>query len=622
MIAEQSRVETEHGAPGERAEAGRRFRLRELEQAAVGWLARHTDCFDPLRVPEPERTFAHKALVELALLLSCRVRLDPEPLSEDYAALLAHVAKVAARPSYRDLPARDHGALLLYGLTYASLRVCGREDLGGRAVLERTMASRFALIRERIPFRQLDLAYLLELGGFARGAQPTLDEIFPQTLLAGDPNVVEMTDVDAYAVTHALFYLTDFGRRAPRWPAAFDPLEAVRLVEALLVRFRGAGHTDLTGELIASLVCLGVRRSPEIDHGWLALRRAQAADGHIPGPPGVIDEAGAEAPGGPRYRDWKVSYHTTMVVAIAAVMSRRAEEGEGYPAVSWAPAPAVERPDRAPVVRGALEQAAGWLALQAGSADLTAALRAAAGLALVSDALGPVPAAVPALIRLAQRLDADPGSPLPWEEAGADTLLRAACLLRELGIPSQRLHEELEALASSLDAELLAARPALAAPARLLARAGALDPGIVEAALAKASHPLPRRRPGEAASTFALRLTQGAGGAVCRRSVREWLTCELIGACRDYRLDEAAVILRALLRTGPAAGRVVRDAADYLLSQQTPDGAFGYLAQDEESAASTAARLNITLSALWALSEIRALYRDGSPTSERLRNSP
>lgn len=557
MIAEDLLTQSvpQEGLPG----AGRRIRLYStIEREAVGWLSRHLHFFDPLAVAEEERKAAQKALVELSLLLACRVRIDPEPLSAEYEALLDHVERVAARASYRDLPARDHGALLLYGLTYAALRVCGRDDARFRTILERTMAARYPLIRERIPFRQLDLIYLMDLAGFSRGSLPGLDQIFPQTLLAGDPSLVQMNDVDSYAVTHALFYVTDFGLRAPQWPAGFDPAEAARLVEALLVRFRTQEHTDLAGELAASLVCLGVRRSPEIDRAWLDLRRRQEPDGRIPGPAGVIDEARAEELGGAAYRDWKVSYHTTMVAAIAAVMCRRAEEGGGYPAAGSVQrrVPENRRSRQAAEIRRSLARAAGWLAPRAETPDLPRAFRAATGLSLIRDAIGPRPPIPAALGRLAERLGV--------------TKVELLAVVRQAGCGGGGAGE-----------------------------AGSALP--VEA----------RAREGEGIASFAVRLLQETGGdparlggsVAARRKVREQLTGELLKACRDYRLDEAALVLRAVRLLG-GADRIVRDVTDYLLSQQTPEGGFGYLARDEDDEACEAARLNVTLAVVWALSEV------------------
>jgi hypothetical protein len=76
-------------------------------------------------------------------------------------------------------------------------------------------------------------------------------------------------------------------------------------------------------------------------------------------------------------------------------------------------------------------------------------------------------------------------------------------------------------------------------------------------------------------------------------------------ACQDYRLTDAAAIIRAFILIG-GGERVVCDAVSYLLSQQQPDGAFGYFASDAGGKELEAAHLAWTAGCLWALVEFAA----------------
>jgi hypothetical protein len=422
--------------------------LREIERRAIGWVGRNLRHFDPDNAPRTddndseEVLFARKALVELALLVAYRARLSSDPLEDDYIALLDHVERVASRPSYRELLARDHGALLMYGLTYAALRTCGREQPEFRWIVEQAVAARYSLIRERVPFRQLDLLHFLHLAGVAHTG-PSLDDVLPFTLLVSEPNVVELEDVDAYAITHAAFYAADFGLRRPAWPEASNDAATFELVEALTCRFRLERHTDLVAELVAAAVCLGARKSLEIERAWRLLREAQTPNGRVPGPSDVIDEKRAEAVGGIGYRDWKTSYHTTMVVALAAIMGRRAEGDGEYPAQRLTPARPRDRARdrRAEAVRDAVERAARWLDGQLEAQDLAHALRAAAGIALAVG-VASEEASADNLRRLAARIDAS----LTQETlaaVGADTALLALYALRRGGGGCTALEEAL-----------------------------------------------------------------------------------------------------------------------------------------------------------------------------------
>ena len=83
---------------------------------------------------------------------------------------------------------------------------------------------------------------------------------------------------------------------------------------------------------------------------------------------------------------------------------------------------------------------------------------------------------------------------------------------------------------------------------------------------------------------------------------RESLAVALVDACRGYRLGEAAGLLRSLVLLGSVGDRVVLDAVDFLVRQQTPGGAFGYTATDADHVRAADQR-NCTQCLLVALSE-------------------
>ncbi|MER6140655.1 hypothetical protein ABT174_11400, partial [Streptomyces sparsogenes] len=292
---------------------------RAVEQRAVSWLAAHHTRFDPDTAEETGVLFARKALVEMALLVGLRARLDPTAFDEDYQRLFDLMAAVASRPSYRELVGRDERALLLYAGTHAALRLCGHHDDEFRHLIEQSVAGRHATSFERVPYRQLDLLHTLELAGVAHDLPP-VEAVLPFTLFCADPSVLGLGDRDVYAITHTVFYATDFGRRVPRWPSGFDLCRAVRLLEALCLLSRRRGNADLVAELLCCLLCLGVRDSAEAERAWAFLADAQEPDGRVAGPEGIV-HPGLEG-GGEDYRSWATAYHTTIVAALAGLLAR------------------------------------------------------------------------------------------------------------------------------------------------------------------------------------------------------------------------------------------------------------------------------------------------------------
>ena len=288
---------------------------------AVAWLAQHADHLDPALADASTELFARKALVEVALLVGLRARLDPAPLDPDHQRLLDVVADVAGRASYRELAARDRRALLLYAGTYAALRLCGRDDPAFRHVLERSVRGRYATVFERVPYRHLDLLHTLELAGLPADV-PGLGAALPLTVLAGDPNVLELSTADTYAITHAVFYASDFGCRDVPWPAGTDAARVADLLRACLALARARADADLVGELLMCLTCIGAAPSAADDAARAWLRAWQEPDGRVEGPPGVVPARLTQAD--PAWSRWATAYHTTIVAALEDLLHRRA----------------------------------------------------------------------------------------------------------------------------------------------------------------------------------------------------------------------------------------------------------------------------------------------------------
>ncbi|WP_310723642.1 DUF6895 family protein [Streptomyces sp. N2A] len=511
-----------------------------METRAVAWLAARRGLIDPAEAATGRVLFARKALIETAFLVGLRARLDPEPLDGHYAALLDQVEEIAARPSYRELIARDEAALLLYAGTYAALRLCGRDDPEFRQLLTQAAAGGYATVFERIPYRQLDLLHTLELCG-VRHSLPAMDEVLPFTLLCNKPNVVKLADRDIYAITHTIFYATDFGLREPRWPRGFVPGEAVELLEALLVLTLDQGNADLVGELLCCLLCLGVRESEEARRAWEFLAAAQEAEGRVNGPPGVVHPGLAD--GDEAYRHWATGYHTTIVVALAALLDRSPKVMRRQRPSAPKPRLSVEQPLRRAVV---------WLADTGRRHDPAGCLPAAAAVAHAAEALGEPELARPLLLDFSERL-ADAEADV-WQGHGMEVVGEFAFGLRAHGITCPSLDRFFKSTAAAV--ELLDKVPPQAA--YNLQRLVGL--GLIA----------PRRA--------AALIDAGADGPP---SLPEMSAAELPLACKNYHLGHVAGIVRDRARAGLAQHRVTRDALAFLLAQQNSCGAFGRPACDD-----------------------------------------
>ncbi|MFI1167017.1 DUF6895 family protein [Streptomyces sp. NPDC020801] len=531
-----------------------------MEDRAVAWLAARRAMLDPRNAQPDTVLFTRKALIETAFLAGLRARLDDAPLDGDYAAILEQVEDVASQPSYREMIARDETALLLYAGTYAALRLCGREDPEFRRIIQQSVDGGYAAVFERVPYRQLDLLHTLYLCGIEHDL-PAMDTVLPFTLLCRRPDVLKLADRDIYAITHTIFYATDFGRREPVWPRGYSPGGAAEVLEALLVLAEARANADLVGELLCCLYCLGVNDSEAAERAWAFLESVQEDNGRVNGPEGII-HPGLDS-GDDAFRHWAEGYHTTIVTALAGLLQRsprRLTRPRPNP-------PTAEVPLRAPL-RGAVV----WLCDESLAQDPRVGLAGVAAAAVGAAAVQEHQLARPALEHYAAHLADAPGD--LWQEQGVEVAGEFALALRAAGLSCPSLEDFLRSTAevvSSLDTI-----PAdVADGVHRLISLGLLSPS--------AAAVIPRQTTPREQRAYLLQ------SAASLREARE-----------TYHLGQLATGIRTLAQTGWARHRITQDALTYLIAQQTTTGSFGYPACDSP-VARTRAQYSWTRSAVTAL---------------------
>ncbi|MFE3864514.1 DUF6895 family protein [Streptomyces goshikiensis] len=546
-------METEN--PGVRSS-----RRRAVEDRAVAWLAARRDLLDP-RITRPDSVlFTRKALIETAFLVGLRARLDDAPLDGDYAAILEQVEEVARQPSYQEMIARDESALLLYAGTYAALRLCGREDAEFKRIIQQATQGGYSAAFERVPYRQLDLLHTLYLCGIEHDL-PSMDDVLPFTILCRRPNVLKLADRDVYAITHTIFYVTDFGLREPVWPRGYHPGEGVELLEALLVLAEARANADLVGELLCCLYCLGVTDSHAADRAWAFLESVQEDSGRVNGPEGIL-HPGIDG-GDNHFRSWAEGYHTTIVAALAGLLERSPRRPvRRFPKASTARV-SVEMPLRRAVV---------WLCDASMVQDPRVGLAGVAAAAVGAAAIQEHRLVLPALEYYAARLtDVDPAF---WQEQGMEVAGAFSLALRTAGATCPSLDDFLKTTAdvvSSLDR----IPPDIANGVHQLIGLGLISPSTAA--------PIPRQTAHRERHAYPL------NSAV---SLHE--------ALETYHLGQLAATIRTLAQDGWAQHRLTQDAISFLAAQQTTDGAFGYPATDDRTTRGNA-QYSWTRSAVTAL---------------------
>jgi hypothetical protein len=179
---------------------------------------------------------------------------------------------------------------------YASLRECGFRDDDYERRLREFLKEGYVSAAERIATRDLDFIHSLQKLGLEYTGERAA-EVYAKSLLAQHPSLYPLTTDDIYAITHVIFFVTDFGRI----PGCFSQPDTDYLSTALprLLRY-----------------CL--------QKGNWDLLTVQEDDGSFAGPVG--DQQGrawaaaqvARHDTDQTWRSFHDNYHTTLVALIAA----------------------------------------------------------------------------------------------------------------------------------------------------------------------------------------------------------------------------------------------------------------------------------------------------------------
>jgi hypothetical protein len=256
-------------------------------------------------------------VVEAALLAFVAGRL-PEPtrrIEERLTALGAALrSHIYTSRNVAGLRRRPYTAVAL-GVSHLALGRTGHADPGVDRLLREVVASGDLEAYERLPYRAMEVAWLME---HLTGAHERVLAVAGASVVSFGVRPFHATVNDVYALTHAAMYLTDFGARP--WPRRIDPGTARRAVDACLRWQLLTGNLDLLGELVMTEVMLG-ELSLAGHVAWALLADARAELGFLPSPSFSTGEYGGLTGAEARAYAVRHVYHTEFVWAILCAVA-------------------------------------------------------------------------------------------------------------------------------------------------------------------------------------------------------------------------------------------------------------------------------------------------------------
>jgi len=227
-------------------------RVKHVSGLTLDWLWKHAEEFGVSSEPEGENALLWqvKHIVELMTMLTTLANHDIRggTISKLTARALTHGAEF----DWHQLAAYDASAATVVAIV-ADFFACNQLPPPFEVEFVHFLhAIGFFEGMDRVPFREMDLAYSLSLM-ISPEFRKDLPVWFESTTFGQRQHLTRYTTDDIYSVTHAAFYLTNFGRN----PLAdlLDEETAERLrkeLVALTVVVLRADNIDVLGELLLS----------------------------------------------------------------------------------------------------------------------------------------------------------------------------------------------------------------------------------------------------------------------------------------------------------------------------------------------------------------------------------
>ena len=227
-------------------------------------------------------------------------------------APMARSASVAFGLCLHPAVARDYAA------GHILLTAAGHRDARFDGLLDRALASPLRAARERVPYRALEQQWFDHL----RGGPPPQPAAIATTALGASCDLLTGSRDDWYALTHSLFYATDFGALEPILPR--PAAEVLADAESAMAGALDVDDFDLAAELLMTWPMLGLPWSTSASFGFAVLARVEDEVGVLPSL--AIDRAGYQRQDPAVRGDYvtATTYHTGYVMGLLCCLALRA----------------------------------------------------------------------------------------------------------------------------------------------------------------------------------------------------------------------------------------------------------------------------------------------------------
>lgn len=423
-----------------------------LELMAATWAAENVHFFSPQCHNASEEAYVLNSINELSFLLDLHVSVRGE-LSPPYDVLYEHIRACVNTVSYRRQWMRTRTNFLDFALAPLTVSRLGGLNSEMAWTLDRMSRSLPDVMSALPPWAQLFQFWIMRRLGIGI-LSSILDATFQGSIPVRETDLLHPSKDEAYAMTHAVFFVTEYGQRSPRWASGRQEARVIKSMSAMLRLCCAEKDPDLVAEFLAALACLGVTSNYAIDRSWSFLLETYGLN-QSACEENAVEQTGLRVDSS---EAWKDQYHPIILAGVASMLSQAVSEGYPLVPLQFASRPAIPATGKSsewPMVAEAAKAIDRWLNNQLDTSNLNVVMGALSGMSYRLEEQWPRAQTWPtpveaAVARVVVRLDTCTPQ-LDWTELGGDTLLRAACVLNASGVRSSSVFEEVKRLVESLE---------------------------------------------------------------------------------------------------------------------------------------------------------------------------
>lgn len=290
---------------------------------SLKWVQGNIQYFDPIKKLLPEKQL-HKMFSELQFFLSELMK-GQMFLNREAQDILDELGSFSRRiilsPEYYEQlqlhPAkfRMYGMAAMYFLSYWK----GEDIQTIKDVICRTCNTAFSISPEMPPFRKMEYLYCIcgipdLLYGNADFDPSLIEEYAQRSILCSGLDLANYSIHDEYAITHAVFYLTQMGKRKII-PDKYPNLKQCLLVLAIKNKYED--DLDLLGEYVIDLCICGCHGNENLLTLIDFIINQQRSEGFFSRPQRNYISNTRGTNYGSQNMDCIDNYHTTLVCAMA-----------------------------------------------------------------------------------------------------------------------------------------------------------------------------------------------------------------------------------------------------------------------------------------------------------------